>query len=277
MNKLLRTAALAAVLAVMLSGPAAVHAAEVVKTGDNVAVTYTCRLADGSLLLTTEEAVAKDSSIPHSTAYMPMKPAPAEIVAGSGYGGPAWGPLKPLDTAVNEELSRAVVGKTPGESFKVTLKTADSDMRGEENTMTLFRKTDMPLHGRKSLEQFHKQFGRDPVVGEVLQSQPGYPPVKVTGIDGDNVDMRLNFEDGDKVQTVFGPAVLHHKDADTCIQEISPKQGDLVRSGKIIGFISDVTDQKFTVDYINPFGRQELRCEAKVELLPKSKEDSHAK
>ena len=68
------------------------------------------------------------------------------------------------------------------------------------------------------------------------------------------------------VQTPFGVGRIR-EEADAYKIDIDARKGSLIRSGPLVGRITDVDDQFMVIDYRNPFGGETLSCDVTVSKI----------
>jgi hypothetical protein len=248
--------------------------AEEVHKGDKVAVDVTCRLPGGRTLLTTKEAVAQDPETAKARVFFGLNDyEPLEIFAGSGYGGPSWDYLVPLQSEVGARISEKITGMKVDETRTVRISTRRlQGLEPDQGYVSLARKVVEPKVQKVSPEALKKQFGRVPTKGEILQLNEQIAlSVESTEKSGENevVTVRMHIQDGATVETDFGTATLSNKNDEYYLKQFSPEEGDLVGVGPFLAYISEVHGETFVLDYRHPFGDRELTCDVCVRSVKK--------
>jgi FKBP-type peptidyl-prolyl cis-trans isomerase 2 len=264
------------VLAISLQATAAAGdpKGRMIQIGDKCVVDYSCKLKDGSLLITTLQKVAEDPKVPKSDLFVPLQTyMPVELMAGFDAvdADPGVGHL--LLGRLDKMLSEAIVGREVGKSAEFELasgavplpENADSELR-----MKILRLR--PIERSITLELF-KRLSKDraPAVGmEILlesgakQGEPGLMG-RVSAIEGDTIKVKTLARPGDTVQTPFGPGkVERYRDDNLMEIRLQPIIGKVLRFGNMLGRITKFDDTAFTIDMSNPFGGETLQCKAVV-------------
>lgn len=237
-----------------------------VKPGDIVTVDYTCRLRNGEVVFTTEEAVAKQKET-RASIFLPLREyRPEDIVAGGPDDKPRSGNLKAFEYEVSWRVAQAVVGMKAGEQAMVVLKSEPpGGLSDSDRYITLSRVLRMPKERRVPVETLKKQLGHDSVAGEQAFSFNGFTGT-VFSINGNEAVLKISVTDGRVVDQPFGKGIVRdypdHYDIVT-----QAEVGHLVRSAELVGRIIKTDEKTFTVDYGHPFGGEELECDVKVESI----------
>ncbi len=248
---------------------------QMIQIGDKCTVDYTCKLKDGSLLITTLQKVAKDPKVPKSDLFVPLEAyVPVELMAGFDAvdADPGAGHL--LLGRLDKMLSEAIVGREVGKPAELELTTgavplpdnADSEVR-----MKILRLR--PIE-RSMTRDLFKRLSNDraPVVGMEIQLESaarqgdtGGLMGRVTAIEGDNVKIKTLAQPGDTIQTPYGPGkVERYRDDNLMEIRLQPVIGKVLRFGNMVGRITKTDDTAFTIDMSNPFGGETLQCKAVV-------------
>ena len=266
------------VLAVFtVTGPAL---ADQVKKGDKVMVDVTCRLPDGKVVLTTQETVANNPEIAKDGVFFHLKKyEPLELFAGSGYGGPSWEYLVPLQSEVGAKISKKITGMKTGETRTVRISTRRlQGLEHDQGYVKLARKVVEPKVRKMSLEDVKKQFGRIPKQGETAQINDSLSAT-VESMDKEKnvVTVRLHIQDGAIIKTKFGNATLSIKNDEYYMRHFHPEVGHLVGVGPFLAQISEVNEKTFILDYRYPFGGRELTCDICVKSIKKNGSERNSK
>jgi FKBP-type peptidyl-prolyl cis-trans isomerase 2 len=240
-----------------------------VKPGDYASVSYTCRLRNGEVVLTTSEATARDNTS-HASIFLPFKKyGPGDIIAGGADDYPKFGKLKMFENEVSALVAKAVVGMKPGENNTIVLKSeVPSGLTDGDRYITLGRTVRKEKEQKVSLVLLKDKLGHVPVVGEKAFSFQGFTGI-IKSITDKEAVIRIEVKDGQVVGQPFSKGIIKdfpdHYDIVT-----DAKVGTLVRTATQVGRIISVADDKFTIDYGHPFGGEELMCDVRVEsIIPK--------
>ena len=235
-----------------------------VHSGDAVALDYTCRIEDGSILATTskDDAYAKDAKLSNAI-IVPKAFVPVDLVVGRELKHDSKPQVHPLSEEIIFRLADRLTGLTYDETQPVAIASEGiADLPESERYLHFARVMKRPKQRSISKEQFISNVGKEPVVGELLfADQP--MPWKVVDVQADSVEIQYLLKDGQKLILPYGDTVVRDRD-DHYELEIETRPGGLVRVGPYIGRIVDITDKLFFVDFENPFGGRELACDVTV-------------
>lgn len=244
----------------------------IVKKGDPVLVDFTCRLDDGAVVITTNESVAGDKSRLKEGVFLPFKKySPAGLIAGSGKSGPDYGKLKSFENEIFECLSNLLTGMKEGSSntYKIVSE-VQPGLSENERFLRLSRIRIQPKEVRLKPDLFKRNYGRDPVQGDIIYSDEFEGlATEVLSVLDDEITVKLNMKEGMKLPMPLGTGTVHDagKKYKTVI-DVYP--GKLIRSGVIVGRVVDIEDEMFTIDYGHPFGHETLSCDVKVVKILKN-------
>ncbi len=243
-----------------------------VQENEQVAVSYTCTLADGSLAITNQQQVADDPAMTRSPLFRTPKEFGPQFMTATlkpmidptGHTKILGFKFKSFEEAVTEQLAGRLVGLPYDEVRQVRLSSTVPDgLEARDRYLKRYRKTRHPKVLRVPLWQVTEQLGKAPVAGAKWQGKDGITFI-VDSVDGKVVHLRRQIKSGAKLQTPFGPAEVSD-DGDSYTLNIDPKVGTVVRSGPLVGRISRVSDQSFQLDYGNPYGFEDLDCRVRIE------------
>jgi len=228
--------------------------------GDRVGVEFTCRLPGGEIAASTSAQVAADPKQHKSMIFMPKKGDGAlRVIAGPGDHSGNRSRSLGFEEALVFGLTPQLVGMQEGGSRVVQVR-AD-DLAGSHSVqMPLVRLR--PKEWRVESGVYQSRTGVEPQVGQEFSMDP-LVPGKVVEVAGGQVTVRFSAKDGAEVETAFGPATIRETPEQFQVV-LHPRLGSLVRTGYIVGRVSKVDEQNFTVDYANPLGGETLSCEVKV-------------
>jgi FKBP-type peptidyl-prolyl cis-trans isomerase 2 len=248
----------------------------VVRIGDKCTVDYSCRLKDGTLLVTTLPSVADDPKIPKSDLFLELREYhPVDLLAGMDAIGAEPNAANTLVGRLDKKLAEAIVGLEAGKPSKVFLTSEampQPDGSSGEVRMKILRVR--PIERTLSMAMFKRlSRGKDPSVGMELQleppgnrwGEPGGLMGRVAAVEGDNVRIKTLAKPGDTFQTPLGPAkVERYRDDNFMEIRLDPRVGKLLRFGHMLGRISKIDAENFIIDMSHPFGGEALQCEAVV-------------
>ncbi len=248
--------------------------ARTVRQNDKVAVSYTCKLADGALAATNERQSAEGQNIIRSPLFsMPdsfgpelMTATAKPVIDPAGHTEIYGFKVKSFEEAVREQLAGHLIGLPYDKECQLRM-SADvpKGLSRRDRYLRRYRETSHPKVLRVPLWQVEKQLNKSPVAGASWRGKDGITFV-VESVASKIVKLRREIKSGAVVKTVFGPARIIDKGRFYTI-DIEPKVGTLVRSGPLAGRIVKVTDKYFLLDYGNPFGFETLNCRVRIEKL----------
>jgi FKBP-type peptidyl-prolyl cis-trans isomerase 2 len=257
-----RTAWLTALVA-GLSGCATTNDGRAVKPGDRVDVRFTCRLADGAIASSTEKTVADDTGVRKAPIFLASSThEPVTLPSGDELDRLRKKPLRAMEEEIMSRLTDAVVGMRAGESRSLKIAAGPASATdGEPATVRMARVRVRPKELRMTVDEYRKRKGKEPALGAGYTLDPSFPG-RVTKIEDGGVVITF-APAGNTVRTPFGIGTVREMD-DRYEVDLDVRKGRLVRSGPLVGRITEVDDRSFTVDYAHPFGGEELDCEVRV-------------
>jgi len=248
-------------LLLALSGCASPGKVSVVQPGDIADIHYLCTLKTGEIVAATD-SVAENQ--PKSNIFIASKePGPLSLKAA----GPDESLPEKQDPSLEEEIrdqiARVVVGMKEGESRHVELTAQEAPVRDEENYVThLARVRKRPKEMKMTVSDYRLQTGKAPEVGQPFTREPAFPG-RVEAVTDQDVVIQFFAKNGDVMETPFGPGRIH-EDENSYLVDIDARKGSLVRTGSMVGRITNVDDKVITVDYRNDFGGETLTCDVAV-------------
>jgi FKBP-type peptidyl-prolyl cis-trans isomerase 2 len=246
---------------------ATIQPAEPIKPGDKVGVDFTCRLANGEIAATTDKAIASDKRVKKATIFQARKSdEPLVITAGPDekiYGKRG---SRGFEGEIVAEAAEAVVGMRPGETRHMEIRRErNKPMGNEPMVLEMARIRTRAKEVRMTPAEYKGRTGKDPEVGQSYTMDPAVPG-KVESVSDQQVVIRFHAEPGKKVKTPLGEGEIRETGKDYEIV-INAKQGDLVRSGGMVGRIVEVGERMITIDYGHPLGYEELKCEVTAQSI----------
>ena len=280
--------AVAAVMPMIISHAALAAPAgkgAVVVKGESAEVRVTCRLKNGEVALTTDQAIAGDTSIPKSTIFLPRTAyTPFTLTAGVTPTGLEGVKEKGLEGEVLTRLSQAIVGLPVGEKQTLEMKAeAFPEQQKGAWLMKMARVRSRVKEMHFTPEEYESKTGNKPEVGRKFTFDPALPG-RVDTVTDKEVIVRFSGENGKVVSTPLGKGTIvvkpHHYEI-----VIDAKPGNLIRTEALVGRVIFVDDRDITIDFGHPFGGETLGCDVLVqsakpgtaEKAPAAKETSAKK
>lgn len=247
-------------LAVMLaSGCASLPGGkQVVKTGDEVLVSLTCRLTNGDVVVTTDKSTAENASVKKSQIFFPFKeygplPMKAGIVP---EGDPVrWGYMDELNACV----AKTATGMRVSERNEIVCNPELIAGRvGQERFLRMARVRTRAKEVRVPRVDYVARAGGEPLKGQPFTGDPDFPG-RISDVTDKEVVIAFSLPESKKARTPFGPGTV--RDAGDNFEIGLPvREGDLVRTGALAGRISAVDENMFTIDYGYSLAGESLLC-----------------
>lgn len=249
----------------MLAGCAIGDAGRVVRDGDRVGLHFTCRMQGGEIAASSRKEI-NDSSLPKSRVFLKRDRGDTVVVeAGTDKGTPSALQRKAFEDEIMGRLAGIVVGKRAGES--ITQDIVSERIPGlprEEQFVKVSRVRTRHKEMKMSRGEFTGKTGKEPEVGQRVIIDPLFPG-KVTDVSDTTVDIRFSPA-ATELDLPFGKGVVREKD-DSFEVEIDAVKGALVRTGGLVGRVTEVDREFIHLDFGHPFGGETLRCEVKIESV----------
>jgi FKBP-type peptidyl-prolyl cis-trans isomerase 2 len=231
--------------------------------GDIALVDFTCRNKVGRIVMTTDAALAEDENKAKADIFLPLKGyGPVPMTAGSGKRGPDYGKLKTLENEILESLSLVIVGMNEGSGkiFEIASETMPG-LTEEERFIRLSRIRRQPKLIKVHPVTFEKTHGKEPVPGDTITSKEiEETSMTVLSLKEEEVQLGIYMKDGMKMDLPLGEGTVYDM-GDHYETIIDIHEGQLIRSGAIVGRVIDVEGEMFTIDYGHPFGNETLYCD----------------
>jgi FKBP-type peptidyl-prolyl cis-trans isomerase 2 len=234
-----------------------------VEPGDWVTIDYTCQTPDGKLAATSRKEAATDKNIYKSAHYVLYDTyLPANLQASTPqHQGPVVTAKMSFEEMLELLLCQQAVGKPFNSSQTLTVEgelipniSGGDRYLGMNRSYTIKRKSIIPA------STFKQKYNVPPEVGKELNGQTPDFSVTVEGINGDQVTLCFNAKPGAAFSTPFGSGIITQT-ADDFVITTNAIPGTIIRSGGMIGMITDVTDTTFQVDYGHSSGFTPLTCD----------------
>jgi FKBP-type peptidyl-prolyl cis-trans isomerase 2 len=262
-KKILKGSGCLPLIALALSGCAAVKTGEVIKPGDKVGIHFTCRLPSGDIAVTSEKSVAADAKLAKSSLFVPREADDLlDLVAG---GDPEYQSRQV--TSFEEDAMQGIAVGLPGwregESRAIELVSSTIPKGGQ---LRLSRVRHASKEKRVSIDEFKKNSGgKEPAIGQTVYINGELPGI-VKEIGDGNVLITFTAAEGTIVTTPIGPGKV--RDAGKRFDiVIEAKEGGLMRMGPLAGHVKNVDDRNFDVDFSRTFGGETLRCDVTADTV----------
>lgn len=247
----------------------------IVQLADKCSVDFSCRFEDDTLLITTQQSIADDPTVPKSNAFVALQEyKPIDILAGVGSIGTipetGYGLLQEL----NKRLAQGIVGLEVGRSADVPLSSQpakDPDGNGVVRMLVMRERPieqTIPMMEAKALLK-----DKEPVEGMAIEMEPSGDISadaqglmgRVIQIEEGFVKIRLTGKPGDTFHTPYGPAQVERLRDDGIMEiRMQPSIGHVTRIKYNLATITKVDDRAFTLDANHPFAGQTLKCNVLV-------------
>lgn len=249
------------------------RAAEVqpVNAGDTVGIQFTCRFPNGEIAASTSSAVAADKSLKKASVFLPRsKDDPIEVVAGKGGHTDVKNFPVPFEDEIVNRIAGVLPGMKPGESKTIEIRSErPTGVPDKDQVIQMALVRQRPKELRMTRDEYKSRVKKDPKEGDEFVLDPIIPG-KVASISENEVVIRFSAQPGSAVETPFGKGTIRENGNNYEIV-IEAVKGKLVRTGPIVGRISDVQERMFTIDYGDAFGGEPLSCEVKAENVSTEK------
>jgi FKBP-type peptidyl-prolyl cis-trans isomerase 2 len=249
--------------------------ARLVQPGDLVDLRFLCRLQTGEVVAATDRSVGQRTDVTKSAIFlMRDKDGPVSVTADVllPMTEQPTGTELPFEEEIVKRLAGAVTGMKEGESRTVNL-TAQQvpERRAEDYVIKIPRVRVRVKEMRMSLDEYRSRIGRSPEAGQPVIFDPAVPG-RVETVTPDEVVIRFFAQPGTVAPTPFGPGQIRETEKAYEIV-VNARRGALVRSGPLVGRITDVNETSITLDYRNPFGNEILVCDVAVDKVADAKTD----
>lgn len=251
----------------LLSGCAAHRQGGNVPTvGERLALQYTCRLPDGSLAATTDKKLAEDPEVKKSEIFSPQRVYhPAEIVVPASPEQITVDYVGSLEEKIVQSLARKALELPVSRQVDVELTgTVPENIPENERFMQMALQIKLPRRMAVPLAEYQKEYPKTPVPGEILGADENFSTM-VEKVEGEEVHLLFSAVPGASRKTVYGIEHFTQEEEEFLVR-LEVKTGAVLRTGPLVGRISAVEQESFTIDYGHPFGGETLSCQ--VQALP---------
>ncbi len=249
---------------ILFSGCAGLEPIPRIEKGEKVRVDYTCRTPGNEVMDTTSPALATDESVAKARVFAPRQNLkPVDLTAGENPPD-----LKPrdvqfLDTDIRMGLAHALVGKEKGKSLVVVLESRVPDkIEDSHRYRKIQRVRTVPRVQTIPCPIYQEAHGRLPEIGELFKEN-GQAHAEVIALDSDKITIKLITDPLVTVDTPWGKARTDGDEKEVRVT-IEAEVGALIRTGGLIGRISEVNEKNIVVDYGLSFGGQTLNCTVEI-------------
>jgi FKBP-type peptidyl-prolyl cis-trans isomerase 2 len=174
-----------------------------------------------------------------------------------------------LEEDVIEKLVEETADWEVGTRKTVELNTeSQSDLPEEERSIRITRKKTQPKRITYSEKIFPRITGSEKALDETVRLNGGIVG-RVRSIENGEIEVVFEPESDEPMDGVFGPVIVNDL-GDQYEMEILAQEGSVVRVGPAYGRITEVTDDKFKVDYSNPYAGETLTCDVEIAKLSKN-------
>jgi FKBP-type peptidyl-prolyl cis-trans isomerase 2 len=259
------------VAAVQGSATAAKKQAEtLIQSGDTIYMEYTCYRKDRAMVFTTDPEKEKFAE-KKADIFLPQRdPGPVQMTAGSHQ-------VEQIHTmtaaddfehAIASYLAQAIVNEPYEKMLTVEIGgEVQKNISDSERYLKLNRHQIMDRKKWVGMEEIKTATGKAPAVGDKIPLKEATGVLFViTKLDGDKALMEIEISEGAEMKHAFGRKRFINIDHEKYDIVIDTEKGRLIRSGDLVGRVSEVGDQSFTMDYGHPFGGESFVCDVKAAL-----------
>lgn len=252
---------------VLLSGCAAHRQGGNLPTaGERLALHYSCRLPDGSLAVTTHKKIAEDPNVKKSEIFNPQGVYhPAEIVVPATPEQVTVDYMGSFEEKIVQSMARKATDLPLSREVDLELTgTVPENIPDNERFMQMALQTKLQRRMIVTLEEYQKEYPKPPVPGEILGADENFSTM-VEKVEGEEVHLLFSSAPGATRKTVYGIEHFTQEEEEFLVR-LEVKPGAVLRTGPLVGRISSVEQESFTIDYGHPFGGETLSCQ--VQALP---------
>jgi len=252
---------------ILLAAAGCTQPEQPVQPGNKVVVDYTCRLADGSLVETTQASLAGNETLAKSVlfslrddyspfiAQVPEQPKPLPII-----------PFDPLEQKIIKAILNRANELWLDQTNTLHLASEEvNDFDPHERFVSMTRHFIMDRMVEMKMDDFVANYVNTPhTIGTKVGEGTDYPGV-IRGVNDTNVTIYYSAVPGATTPSILGPAPLKELNADHFEVNIPAQQGQLVqRLGGLPGRITSLDKDMFTIDFGQTFAGETLSCEVEV-------------
>ncbi len=252
---------------ILLASTGCTQPEQPLQPGNKVAVDYTCRLADGSLVETTRANLAGNDTLAKSVLFSlrdDYSPFIAQVPEQ-----PKLLPILPFDP-LEQKIIKTIVNRAGELRLDQTnaLQLASEEVKDfapRERFVNMVRHFTMDRMVEMKMDDFVANYASTPrTMGTKVGEGTDYPGV-IRGVNDTNITIYYSAVPGATTPSILGPAPLTELDADHFEVTIPVQQDQLVqRLGGLPGRITSVDKDMFTIDFGQTFAGETLSCEVEV-------------
>ncbi len=256
----------AAVTMQLAAGCAALQQPVHPRPGQRLTLNYTCRLADGTVAATTVETIGDDPGQQKAVIFHPPREyQPAEIVVPDRPEQVTVEYFGSFDEKIVQTLTKEAQHLSVGRPVTLELTGAVPD-----NIPPNERYLKMAINSKRlrrmtvSLDMFRQHYPEQPQPGLAIEQNDKFKTV-VERVNDGMVTLLFSAVPGATLESPYGTE--HYiQEEDNFTVHLNVREGAVIRTGPLVGRISEVNNDTFTIDYGHPFGGETLSCE--VEARP---------
>ena len=238
-----------------------------VQPGDTAIANFLCRLRSGEVVAATDSVAENQQKSNLFRQRQETNPLSIQAVSAAD-AVQAQGPYnqRSLEEEISHQLASVIVGMKEGDSQSVELKAEDAPAQiAPQYIVQLNRVRTRPKEMKMPKGDYEHLARRSPEVGQEYTYDPDFPG-KVESVSEQEVTIRLFATPGAVIDTPFGPGHIR-EEGQYYKMDIEAHKGALVRTGGMVGRISDVDDKVITIDFGNSFGGETLLCDVTVKKI----------
>lgn len=238
------------------------------RPGEELAVDYTCRLADdGALAATTLREVAEGKTKKSSIFVPREKFTPIDIRVPEAKEEVVTTPDMSFEETIAKGIAQKIDQAPMGRPFQLKLSHPGyKDLPDRDRYLKIAAEFVDNRRVTIDRQDFAARYPKvTPAAGMTVGGDSDFPALveKVTDKD---VTLYFSAKPGAILPTGTGPATVSEA-GDTFRVRLTLKPGDLLRAGPLVGEVRTVGEKTITIDYGNPFGGRSLDCEVTAEPL----------
>jgi len=234
--------------------------------GDIADIHFQCMLPSGEIAAATDDTAVKKSQMKANVYVVRDKIDSVHVVIKSPSEKPVFEKEISFEDDIAARLAWHLTGLKEGEMRHVELTAEDLPERTKEDyVLRMARIRERPKEIKMTVSEYQSSKGMAPETGQTFILDPAIPG-RVESVTGEDVVIRFSAKEGDVVKTPLGPGRIRVEDNAYKI-DIDARKGSLVRTGHLVGRITDVDDKFIIIDYRNPFGGETLSCDVTVNRI----------
>lgn len=255
---------LTVVMMTFLTGCTALKPVEMVKEGRQVNVDYSCVTENKELIATTLISDVENSLLKKSNGFIEHDEyGSIELKAGQEAPGQWDDKLKMIEPEILTKISFQLPGMEIGKEKIIVLESEIPEGMKEKNRYRVIKRVSKaPRIISLPVAPYKKMFGySEPAPGDIVKIN-GKPAFKVLEVSAGHVKTYF-IGQGIENDTSWGKAVSRIE-GDMVVTTIEAIPGTIVKTGPVIGEVTEVTEDTIKVDYGHPFAGKTLTCRVKV-------------